>query len=214
MIIGTLENDARRGGWALLTVPLADEDGPVKAMPGPWDRFCLVSVRDAATGSCLQGPSSETRWDTPEILWQVPWRFKDADRLVLTLPPDITCSMAAGFFRVTVKCEAGTVIEVMVQAGQGFKTSVGPSTSNYALADPEARVVYWLKQDGDAPREAVRPPAAFDEAPSYRKFLELLEDDALSDQTTKPSADAQPLQASPISLTSQVPLSPLAQEDE
>jgi hypothetical protein len=152
MILGTLENDANKGdGWALLKVPLIDAEGtPVKSVPGPGESYCLVSVKDMDGERFLQNPASETHWDSQEIFYQVPLESQDGNVLSLRIPPDITDHMQSNFFSMTVKCEAGAIPEVMVQASDiARRSDTSAADENYARTGPGASVVAWIHKEGE-----------------------------------------------------------------
>ncbi|MDR1040463.1 MAG: hypothetical protein LBR80_09925 [Deltaproteobacteria bacterium] len=159
MIIGTLENDDKKGpGWLLMTVPRQDtEYRPVAASPGPRERYCLISVSQDEEGmrQFLQGPSSDNRWDNGEIFYQVPVASVDDNNVVLRIPPDITDHLVYNFFDVTVKFESGSIPDVKVQAsGIAMRSDDSSATENYARPAPGSNVVSWIHPEDEPAPEA------------------------------------------------------------
>ncbi|MDR1035630.1 MAG: hypothetical protein LBT40_03355 [Deltaproteobacteria bacterium] len=156
MLNATLENDLSKGdGWALLKVPLEDPDGvPTSPLPGPGESYCLISVMDKVEELFLQGPHSDVHWDRQEIFYQVPITSGDGTCLVLRIPPDITDHMENNFFQIAVKCEAGSLPQVIAQADHVARRS-GPlaAEENYALPSPGKTVIAWIHKEGDAPSQ-------------------------------------------------------------
>ncbi|MDR1079594.1 MAG: hypothetical protein LBQ79_01175 [Deltaproteobacteria bacterium] len=156
MIIATLDNDASKGdGWALLKVPLIGQDGvELRPLPGPGERYCLISVKDLDRERFLQGPSSEVHWDSQEIFYQVPLMPGDGTALELRVPPDITDYMESNFFCISIKCEAGLLPQVVAQADHISRRS-GPlaAEENYAIQGPGKNVVAWIHREGEAPAQ-------------------------------------------------------------